>query len=115
MLPAEYAMLYPESMKDKWIQGAVAQNMDKDFVRRIMSQNQNASSNIQNKDGSRSNLRMANADNVSFPTLENRGGALQPLGRGVRPQEAVEFNDPNKAAIFSREYKRANREGFGYY
>ena len=123
MLPSEYAMLYPNSMKDAWIQGTIANNLDKDFVRRISSQNKNVSNSILNPNGSRSNLLMADDGNSVYPTIENRGGVLTPLPKPQRfsinnqsPQESIEFANPNQAAIFGRgEYKRANRQGFEYF
>ena len=113
MNPMEYEKLYSPSMKDAWITGTLANNMNKDFVRRIASQNSNVSNNILNKNGSRSNLLMADDGTHVFPTIENRGGALRPLGRREMPQENINFKTPEQAATFGwNGYKRANPLGF---
>lgn len=106
-------MLYPKSMQDTYIKGQMYNNMDKNFVQRIMRGTPNTAINNKNMDGSRSTHLMASGDSYMFPHLIQRGPALTRnfMGSG----EAIKMPNDNMAQWLGVNYKRANPELFGGY
>jgi len=110
--------LYPQSMQDTYIKGQMANNMDKNFVQRIMRGTPSTAPNQLNMNGSRSTHLMSSGDGYMFPSIIYKSPAL---GKGgfvkntVKSGEAIKLPNDNMAQWLSMNYKRANPEMFGGY
>jgi len=107
----ELEALYPNSMQDTYIKGQMANNMNKNFVQRIMQGTDNTVLNNKNMDGSRSTHSMASGDSYMFPLIVNNGkGSLSRNYRGSG--EGIKLPNDNMAQWLGMNYKRANPEMF---
>ena len=101
-------MLYNKPMQDTYVKGVMANNMDKNFVQRIMANGPTMFN--KNMDGTRSTHLMQSGDNYMFPKLINRGPALVRNQRGSG--EGVALPNSGVAEWLANNYKRANQEQF---
>jgi hypothetical protein len=93
----------------------IEQNMDKDFVRRILN-TASGPSPIKNKDGSSSTHLMSYAEvdgrYIVYPSIVNIDGKLKKLGDreavdyALKNNEFIEFNSAAEAENFSINYKK---------
>tara|TARA_R110002167_G_scaffold323602_1_gene529559 strand:+ start:3277 stop:3684 length:408 start_codon:yes stop_codon:yes gene_type:complete len=108
-------------MDDKWINEVINANSDKGFVRRILDPSTHES--IKNDDGTVSSHSMAysSADGKFFvyPTVVvGPDGKLQRLSsddawdNSVKTGNAIAFDDEDRAAFFSKNYKRMWEKDF---
>ena len=104
-------MLYSRPMQDTYIKGQMANNMDKNFVQRIMSGTPTTALNNKNMDGSRSTHLMSSGDGFMFPNLVQKGPALVRNFRGSG--EGMKLPNDNMAQWLGNNYKRANPQMFG--
>lgn len=111
----ELESLYPKSMQDTYIKGQMANNMDKNFVQRIMRGTPNTVPSQLNMDGSRSTHLMSSGDEYMFPDIIYKSPAL---GRGgfvkntAKSHEYIKLPNSNMAQWLGMNYKRANPEMF---